>query len=43
MAGAGGRKPVSGSRMAMPEVGPMPGSTPTSVPSTEPMKANIRF
>jgi hypothetical protein len=43
IAGAGGRNDVSGSRIAIPEVGPIPGRTPTSVPSTDPMKANMRL
>jgi hypothetical protein len=43
MAGVGGKKAVRGSRIAIPDVGPMPGSTPTSVPRTEPKKANRRF
>ena len=30
---------VIGSRMLMPESGPMPGSTPTSVPTRQPRKA----
>ena len=34
---------VSGSKMAIPETGPMPGSTPTSVPMKQPTKAQKRF
>ncbi len=32
------RPNVTGSRMLMPDNGPMPGSTPTSVPTTQPRK-----
>src|SRR5574341_941766 len=39
IAGAGGRKDVRGRRIAIPEVGPMPGRTPTRVPSTDPTSA----
>ncbi len=35
---AGPRVKVMGRSMAMVAVGPMPGSTPTSVPSSTPMK-----
>src|SRR5687767_10039694 len=34
---------VSGSSMAMVAIGPMPGSTPISVPTMAPMKANARL
>ena len=34
---------VIGSRMLMPDSGPMPGSTPTSVPTRQPMKAYQRL
>src|SRR5262245_66359981 len=34
---------VSGSSMAMVAMGPMPGSTPISVPTMAPMKANPRL
>src|SRR6478609_5585920 len=34
---------VIGSSMATAVAGPMPGSTPTAVPSTQPMKAHIRL
>src|SRR5262245_9327368 len=34
---------VSGSSMAMVAIGPMPGSTPISVPAIAPMKANNRL
>jgi hypothetical protein len=40
MAGMGGRIVVRGRRMAIPEVGPMPGSTPMRVPIKQPTKAN---
>ena len=43
MAEVGGRTVVSGSRIAMPEAGPIPGSTPTRVPMSEPTSAHIRF
>jgi hypothetical protein len=43
MAGVGGKKEVRGKRIAMPAVGPIPGRTPTKVPSIEPIKANNRF
>jgi hypothetical protein len=33
------RPKVTGSRMLMPVSGPMPGNTPTSVPTRQPMKA----
>jgi hypothetical protein len=39
MAGMGGRTVVRGKRIAIPEVGPMPGSTPTRVPIMQPTKA----
>jgi hypothetical protein len=35
---AGDSEKVIGNSMAMVAVGPMPGSTPTSVPSSTPMK-----
>src|SRR5688572_23575082 len=34
---------VMGSSMATATAGPMPGSTPTAVPSTQPTKAHKRF
>src|SRR6478672_4006397 len=34
---------VMGSSMATATAGPMPGSTPTAVPSTQPMNAHIRL
>src|SRR5262245_30621668 len=34
---------VSGIRMAVPAAGPSPGSTPISVPSTQPIRANAKF
>ena len=34
---------VTGSRIEMPDSGPMPGSTPTSVPTTQPRKAYQRL
>jgi hypothetical protein len=34
---------VIGSRMAMAPTGPIPGSTPTSVPNIEPIKQKKRF
>src|SRR6185436_4108815 len=34
---------VSGSSIAMVAIGPMPGSTPISVPTMAPMKANARL
>jgi hypothetical protein len=43
IAGVGGRKEVRGRRMAIPEVGPMPGRTPTRVPRIDPIRANRRF
>src|SRR3990172_6207017 len=43
IAGVGGRKDVSGRRIAIPEVGPIPGSTPTRVPRTDPISAKKRF
>src|SRR5688572_5299636 len=43
MAGTGPSLNVSGSRIAIAPAGPSPGSTPTSVPITQPMKANSRF
>ena len=43
MAGVGPSENVTGSRMAVPATGPMPGSTPTSMPSTQPISANRRF
>jgi hypothetical protein len=39
IAGIGGRTVVRGKRMAIPEVGPIPGSTPTRVPIKHPRKA----
>ena len=34
---------VTGSRIEMPDSGPMPGSTPTSVPTRQPSTAYQRF
>src|SRR3954469_20612944 len=34
---------VSGIRIAIPAMGPIPGSTPTAVPMREPSSAKIRF
>ena len=34
---------VIGIRIAVPAAGPRPGSTPISVPRTQPMKAKARF
>src|SRR5262249_45961019 len=39
----GGSAKVNGSRMAMVVIGAMPGSTPTSVPISAPMKQNSRL
>ena len=39
----GGRVKVTGSSIAMVASGPMPGSTPISVPSSTPAKQYIRF
>src|SRR5687767_11390177 len=39
----GGRPKVIGSSMAMVAIGPRPGSTPTAVPSSTPMKQYIRL
>src|SRR5687768_16916067 len=39
----GSKLNVIGSRSAIVAVGPMPGSTPTAVPSTTPMKQYSRF
>ncbi len=35
----GGNAKVAGSSMEMVAIGPIPGSTPMAVPSTQPMKA----
>src|SRR5712691_7123943 len=43
MAGTGGSTAVSGKRMAMAAVGPRPGSTPTSVPRSDPSNAMPRL
>src|SRR3990170_2332694 len=43
MAGMGSRTNVMGIRIAVPAAGPNPGSTPTIVPSTHPMKAKARL
>src|SRR5690554_193669 len=40
---AGSRPRVIGNSIAMVAVGPMPGSTPTSVPRRQPRKQNIRL
>src|ERR1700740_2797430 len=37
------RPKVTGRRMLMPDSGPMPGSTPTSVPTRQPRKAYQRL
>ena len=37
------RPKVTGSRIEMPDSGPMPGSTPTSVPTRQPRKAYQRL
>src|SRR3954468_7294297 len=42
-ADTGGSAYVAGSSMAMVATGPMPGSTPISVPSRQPMKAYSRL
>src|ERR1700716_3491969 len=42
-AGAGSRPKVNGSSMATVATGPMPGSTPTSVPRKQPMKQYTTF
>ena len=39
----GGRPKVIGSSMAMVATGPRPGSTPTAVPSSTPMKQYMRL
>ena len=39
----GSRWKVSGSSMAMVAIGPMPGSTPISVPTIAPRNANARL
>ena len=43
IADVGGSTVVRGSRIAIPETGPMPGSTPTSVPMKQPTNAQKRF
>lgn len=43
MADVGGRIVVRGSRMAMPDEGPIPGSTPMRVPIRQPTVAQSRF
>ena len=43
IADVGGSTVVRGSRIAIPETGPMPGSTPTSVPMKQPTSAQKRF
>ena len=42
-AATGGSVKVIGSSMAMVATGPSPGSTPTSVPSSAPIRQNSRF
>ena len=42
-AATGGSVKVMGSSMAMVATGPSPGSTPTSVPSSAPIRQNSRF
>jgi hypothetical protein len=43
MAVAGGREKVTGSRRAIAPAGPIPGRTPTSVPTKQPTQQNITF
>ncbi len=43
IADVGGSTVVRGRRIAIPEAGPMPGSTPTSVPMKQPIRAHMRF
>jgi hypothetical protein len=43
IAASGGRDVVSGRRIAMVAVGPIPGRIPMNVPSIAPRKQNIRF
>src|SRR3972149_4728260 len=43
MAGMGSKTNAMGIRIAVPAAGPNPGSTPTIVPSTHPMKAKARL
>jgi len=43
IAGTGGKIVVKGRRIAIPDVGPNPGSTPISVPTKQPMKLNNTF
>ena len=43
IAEVGGSTVVMGSRIAIPEAGPMPGSTPTRVPMKQPTSAQKRF
>jgi hypothetical protein len=43
MPASGGRKKVIGSSTAMVAVGPIPGSTPISVPSSAPSRQKARF
>ena len=42
-AGIGGSVKVTGNSMAMVATGPRPGSTPTRVPSSAPIRQNNRF
>ena len=42
-AATGGSVKVTGSSMAMVATGPSPGSTPTRVPSSAPIRQNSRF
>jgi hypothetical protein len=42
-AATGGSVNVTGSSMAMVATGPSPGSTPTRVPSSAPIRQNNRF
>ena len=43
IADVGGSTVVRGRRIAIPEAGPMPGSTPTRVPMKQPIRAQRRF
>src|SRR6478672_12143091 len=43
MAAVGPMVKVTGRRIAAPATGPMPGSTPTSMPRTQPISAKARF
>ena len=43
IAGVGGKKEVRDRRIAIPEVGPIPGRTPISVPIKTPIKQYSKF